>query len=128
MSQRRRDLLALVADLHHQLGEAHAALAALDEHDASDVPLVDVLSMLPGLRLSERRTMLRACKAGELQDAIFLNRRWRAPRASIVAWLQRRGPRVVASPETEGDDLADTRARLLGPSKRSAPRRARRSS
>jgi hypothetical protein len=85
-------------------------LLALEHRDED---LVDVLEMLPRARRSERRAAQGACRDGSIPGAAKVARRWRAPRASVLAWLQTLGPRSVPMPvEGDGDDLEPLRRSL----------------
>lgn len=116
----RRHAFGRLAELHRELAQVYEELAV------DDLELVDVLERVPHARLSERRAALRACRTGGISNATKISRRWKAPQASILAWLRTLGPRLVPDPpDPEADELEDVRARLLGPTKARAPRRAR---
>lgn len=86
--------------------------------DTRDAALVDVLDLLPGARLAERRAVQRACREGRIGGAAKIARRWRAPRVSIEAWMRDLGPRVVVPPPAEQDDGLDAlRASLARPTR-----------
>jgi hypothetical protein len=79
-----------------------------DEH------LVDVCAAVPG----PRRTIMAACRRGDISGAVRVGRRWLAPRTGIDAWLRARGPRVVPAPGGEDDDLESVRRSLAMPGRR----------
>ena len=73
-----------------------------------DGELVDVVAAVP----APRRSVLAACRRGDVQGASRVGRRWLASRGAIDAWLRTLGPRTVAAPD-EGDELEETRRRLV---------------
>lgn len=79
-----------------------------------DSEILDVLRAVPG----PRRVLMAACRGGRIADAVKVGRRWCAPRGSIDAWLRACGPRAVAAPVEDGDDLEDLRASLARPARR----------
>jgi hypothetical protein len=79
-----------------------------DEH------LLDVCAAVPG----PRRTIMAACRRGDISGAVRIGRRWLAPRAGIDAWLRARGPRIVPSPDGDQDDLESVRRSLATPGRR----------
>jgi hypothetical protein len=80
--------------------------------------LVDVVASVP----APKRSVMAACRAGKIEGARRVGRRWLASRASIDAWVRSCGARPVAPADADdgGDGLAATRAALLA-----APRRRR---
>jgi hypothetical protein len=83
--------------------------------------LADVCAAIP----APRRTIMRACRNGDIIGAVRVGRRWLAPRGAIDAWLGRLGPPQGApqSEDDSGDDLEDIRRALARPD---SPRRRRR--
>jgi hypothetical protein len=76
--------------------------------------LVDVCGAVPG----PRRTIMAACRRGDIVGAVRVGRRWLAPRAGIDTWLRARGPRNVPSPHGDEDDLESVRRSLATPGRR----------
>ncbi|MGO9833970.1 MAG: helix-turn-helix domain-containing protein [Polyangiaceae bacterium] len=72
-----------------------------------DADLVDVAAVVP----LPRRTVYRACRAGSIEGARRVGRRWLATRAAIDAWVRSCGPRVVPSRDAD-DDLEPLRRSL----------------
>ncbi len=101
----RAELLLEAAKLYESLSQVHRELAACEP--GADGALVDVLRAVP----ASKRSILRACRLGEIAGAAKVGRRWLAPQSSIDAWLRARGPRVVKAAHDE-DDLEDLRREL----------------
>jgi len=89
-------------------------LRALLAVDAQGAELVDVVRIVP----SSRRSLMVACRSGEIPGAVKVARRWCAPRASVDAFLMARGPRVVPKTQADDDDLEETRRLLAAPGRR----------
>jgi hypothetical protein len=88
---------------------ARALLPYLREElarDRSEGELLDVLEHVPG----SQRSLMTACRTGEIAGAKKVARRWIATRAAIDAYLRTRGPRVVD--RDDGDELDDLRTRI----------------
>ena len=110
--------LALVD--RHAVDAGSAALDALAEAllprllsrlaaERQDAKLVDVAAVVP----LPRRTVYRACRAGRIEGARRVGRRWLAARAAVDAWVRSCGPRAVPSPNDDAaDDLAPLRRAL----------------
>jgi len=79
-----------------------------------DNGLVDVCAVVPG----PKRTIMAACRRGEVSGAVRIGRRWLASRGCVDAWLRSRGPRVVASPDGDEDELESVRRSLATPGRR----------
>ncbi len=111
--------LALV-DRQAAVGAGSAALDALAEAllprllsrlatEQRDAELVDVAAVVP----LPRRTVYRACRAGRIEGALRVGRRWLATRAAVDAWVRSCGPRAVPSPKDDAtDDLEPLRRSL----------------
>jgi hypothetical protein len=80
----------------------------------SDEHLIDVCAAVPG----PRRSIMAACRRGDIFGAVRVGRRWLAPRAGIDAWLRARGPRIVSSLDGDEDDLESVRRSLATPGRR----------
>jgi hypothetical protein len=79
-----------------------------------EAELVDVAAVVP----LSRRVVYSACRRGDVAGAARVGRRWLATRAAVDAWLCSCGPRVVASPADDEDELEATRRRLAAPGRR----------
>jgi hypothetical protein len=93
-------------------------LAELDRGEPDG--LIDVESFFPAATRGERRTIMAACREGRIAEAVKIARRWRAPRASIVAWAHTLGPRIVRIADTSPtapDDLEELRVALTRPAR-----------
>lgn len=108
----RKHSLRLVADgqdaafaLRTIAGILRPYLRELDADERVGDEFVDVLRFVP----APRRTMMAACRAGKIEGALKVGRRWVAPRAALERWLQERGPRQV---EVGDDELEALRRRL----------------
>jgi excisionase family DNA binding protein len=75
---------------------------------APKAALVDIADHVP----TSRRSLYRAARAGEIEGAVRVGRRWLAPREALDAWLRSRGPRVVEPPANDADALEFVRQRL----------------
>jgi len=95
----------------------HLRQLLVDDHRGGD--LVDVLVTVPG----PKRTMMAACRRGDIAGAVMVGRRWLAPRAEVEAWLRARGPRLVPDPDGDDDDLEAVRRSLATPGRRPGGRR-----
>jgi hypothetical protein len=93
---------ALLPRLCARLGSA--ALAA---------EVVDVLTAVPG----PRRTIMAACRRGEISGAARIGRRWCAARGAIEVWIRAHGPRLV-QPDDGADELEPLRRSLAQPARR----------
>src|SRR5580692_3909036 len=76
--------------------------------------LVDVLATVP----APRRSVLAACRSGAIAGASRVGRRWLASRGAVEAWLRVCGPRAVATPTDDEDDLESVRRSLATPGRR----------
>jgi Helix-turn-helix domain len=83
-------------------------VAELLGQQARSDALVDLALVVPG----SRRSLYRACRAGEIAGAARVGRRWLAPRASLDAWLRARGPRLVPAHDDADDELEPLRRSL----------------
>lgn len=99
----------------------HALAIALLPHlrqllaaERDGVDLVDVCATVPG----PKRTVMAACRRGDVTGAVRVGRRWLAPRAGVEAWLRSRGPRLVNAPGNDDDELESVRRSLATPGRR----------
>jgi excisionase family DNA binding protein len=101
----------------HAVDAANAALDALADAllprllsrlatERRDAEHVDVAAVVP----LPRRTVYRACRAGRIEGARRVGRRWLATRAAVDAWIRACGPRAVPSPDD--DELEPLRRAL----------------
>jgi hypothetical protein len=90
-------------------------LAALIDCARPDEGLVDVASFVG---VSKQRPIAGPCRRGEITNARKVARRWKAPAASVRAWLEVKGPRLVGPRNAEGDELEPMRRRLLAGGRR----------
>ena len=106
----------LLAGLLPRMPRVRAILAA----SSTPIELVGLVGMLPGATAGERRAVMRAARTGAIVGAAKVGRTWRAPRASVEAWLHELGPRVViATPEAaDVDELEDLRESLTRAARR----------
>ncbi len=102
----RAEILRDRAATSRRLAELDDELAEL-EHDRGP-DLIDVLSSIPG----SRRSLLSACRSGEISGAVKIARRWLASRTAIDAYLRARGPRLVERDDADEDDLEGVRRAL----------------
>jgi hypothetical protein len=88
------------------------AVPELSAMRREDAELVDVVRTVPG----PRRTLMRACRNGQIAGAARVGRRWLASRAAVEAWLRAHGPRLVSvAGEEDADDLDYLRSALAVP-------------
>jgi hypothetical protein len=76
--------------------------------------LVDVAAVVP----LPRRTVYRACRRGDVVGASRVGRRWLASRGAVEAWLRACGPRALATPADDDEDLESVRRSLATPGRR----------
>jgi hypothetical protein len=124
-----RAALSLVAGTDASIDRSSAAMRALAvtlvpylqellSTQRAGEALIDVCAAVP----APRRTVMGACRRGDVAGAVLVGRRWLAPQAGVDAWLRARGPRVVEQPRGDDDDLESVRRSLATPGRR---RRAR---
>ena len=99
----------------------HALAVALLPHlrdllstERNEESMVEVCAVVPG----PRRTIMAACRRGEVSGAVRVGRRWLAPRAGVDAWLRSRGPHLVPTPGGDEDELESVRRSLATPGRR----------
>jgi len=95
----------------------HALAVALLPHlcqllaaQRRDEGLVDVCAVVPG----PRRTIMAACRRGEVSGAVRVGRRWLASRGCVDAWLRSRNPGAIP-PSGDEDELESVRRSLATP-------------
>jgi transposase-like protein len=76
------------------------------------VEFVDVARFLDE---DKQRAIAKPCRSGAIAGAVKVARRWKAPRAALLSWLEQRGPRAIAAKnDDEADELEDLRRRIAG--------------
>jgi hypothetical protein len=86
---------------------------------ADEADLVDVVQAVP----APKRVLMRACRTGEIIGACRVGRRWLASRAAVESWLRAHGPRLVAAPSKDADELDYLRSALAVPYRPATRRR-----
>ena len=93
-----------------------AAFPGLDEllaqRMAPGAALVDLATYVKPAGVSKRAAYRRA-RAGAIEGAVLVARRWKAPAEAIDRWLRAKGPRLVNDQVEQGDDLEPIRLRLM---------------